>query len=79
MESSSEDAARWQRQFGSHVRGLREAASITQAALADAAQMHVTYLSGVERGKRNVSLINIVRLARALQMPPGDLLRGIDP
>lgn len=37
--------------------------------------MHWTYIGGIERGERNVSLVNIVRIAKALQMTPSDLLK----
>ena len=48
-------------------------------ALAEAAGMHFTYISSVEQGERNVSLENIVRLAAALGLDPGDLVRGLAP
>jgi transcriptional regulator with XRE-family HTH domain len=40
--------------------------------------MHRTYVSGIERGGRNVSLSNIVRLARALKVSPAELMREVD-
>ncbi len=64
--------------FGKRVRALREAAGISQEALASQAHMHRTYLSGVERGERNISLINIVKLARALNISTSQLVVGID-
>lgn len=39
--------------------------------------MHFTYVGSVERGERNISLVNIVRLAAALSVDPGELLRGL--
>jgi transcriptional regulator with XRE-family HTH domain len=39
--------------------------------------MHWTYVGSVERGRRNISLNNIVRLATALEVDPGELLRGL--
>jgi len=48
------------------VRSLRLARGMSQESLAEAAQLHVTYNSSLERGRRNVSLVNIDRLARAL-------------
>jgi transcriptional regulator with XRE-family HTH domain len=47
------------------VRSLRLACGLSQEPLAEAAQLHVTYISSLER-RRNVSLVNIDRLARAL-------------
>ncbi|OKJ16926.1 hypothetical protein AMK19_01950 [Kitasatospora sp. CB01950] len=60
--------------FGIRVRALREAAGLSQEALADAAQLHRTYVGSVERGERNISLINISRLAHALGVSPWYLL-----
>jgi transcriptional regulator with XRE-family HTH domain len=68
------DRARVQRRFGEAVRGRRERLGLSQEDLAHRAQMHPTYLSQIERGKRNLSLFNIVRLAEALELPPGRLL-----
>ncbi|WP_329367539.1 helix-turn-helix domain-containing protein [Streptomyces sp. NBC_00669] len=60
--------------FGSRVRKLREAHGLSQEELAEAAHLHRTYIGSVERGERNISLINIHRIARALRVPPGELL-----
>ena len=59
--------------FGAHVRQLRLARHLSQEQLAAGAGIHRTYLSGVERGARNPSLNNILRLARALSLHPSDL------
>jgi transcriptional regulator with XRE-family HTH domain len=72
-----EESRRWKRSFGYRVRLLREEAGLSQAALAEAAGLHPTYVSGIERGLRNVALVNIVGLARALTLDPADLLRGV--
>lgn len=55
--------------FGQRIRALREARGWSQEHLAGEASIHVTYLSGVERGKRNVSIDNIARIAQALRVP----------
>lgn len=52
--------------FGRRVRELREAQGISQEALAARADIHRTYLGGVERGERNLALNNVEKLARAL-------------
>ena len=59
--------------FGSRVRLLRKQAGLSQEGLAEAAGLHRTYVSSIERGQRNVGLDNIVRLARALQVEPRSL------
>ncbi len=64
--------------FGERLRELRAARQISQAELAHAAGLHPTYVSGIERGRRNVSLVNIVALARALGITPADLLTGFE-
>jgi transcriptional regulator with XRE-family HTH domain len=64
-------------QFGDQVRTLRKARGLSQEQLAERTGLHRTYIGGIERGERNVSLINIVRLANALEVSPSDLLQGI--
>jgi transcriptional regulator with XRE-family HTH domain len=71
------DAARVQRAFGDRVRAAREAAGLSQESLAELAGLHRTYAGSVERGERNLSLINIVRIASALGTDPSDLMRGL--
>jgi transcriptional regulator with XRE-family HTH domain len=60
--------------FGARLRDFRSAAGLSQAELAHRADLHPTYVSGIERGRRNVSLINIHALARALAVQPHTLL-----
>ena len=64
--------------FGATLRGFREAQALTQEALAERADLHTNYVSSVERGERNLSLHNIVRLAYALDMEVSVLLRPLD-
>ena len=59
--------------IGKHIRALRKQRGLTQEEVAHRAGMHVTYLSGVERGVRNPSLRNIRRIAEALEVSAGYL------
>lgn len=60
--------------FGSRLREIREGQGISQEKLADLASLHRTYVSSVERGKNNISLVNIERLAVALGVTLRDLM-----
>ena len=64
--------------FGFAVRVRREELGLTQEDLADKARIHRTYLSDIERGTRNVSLINIERVAAALSLPVSELFRLVE-
>ena len=55
--------------FGRQIRRLRTNIGETQEEIANRAAMHVTYLSGIERGLRNPSLTSIRALAEALEVP----------
>lgn len=66
-----------QEQFGSRVRDLRKRRGWTQEQLAEAAGRHWTYIGGIERGERNITLQVIADIARALDVDFKDLFRGI--
>ncbi len=59
--------------FGERLRQLRLARDWTQEELAARSGLHPTYVGGVERGERNVSLDNILKLARAMGEHPSAL------
>lgn len=63
--------------FGGNVRKLREGRKLSQEDLAEEADLHRTYIGGIERGERNVGVENVVRLAEALGVPPGRLFSGL--
>ena len=63
----------YQQAFGLRIRQLRDQQGYTQEELAHRAGIHVTYLSGIERGVRNPSLKSIRALARALGVRVGKL------
>ncbi|MBX3738919.1 MAG: helix-turn-helix transcriptional regulator [Candidatus Didemnitutus sp.] len=60
--------------LGKTVRELRVRAKKSQMALAEDTDLSLTYISEIERGKRSVSLDVLVKVARAFDMSPGDLL-----
>jgi len=62
-----------ERRFGRRIRELRERAGWPQERLAEACGLHRTYIGGIECGERNVSLVNIERIAKALGLPIVDL------
>jgi transcriptional regulator with XRE-family HTH domain len=63
-----------QKRFGMRVREIRKRKGLSQEALALACKLDRTYIGGVERGERNVSLVNIYRIAEGLGVKPGELL-----
>ena len=64
--------------FGQRVRELRQLAGFSQESLADKCGLDRTYIGGIERGERNVSLRNIGLIAHSLGICLSDLMRGVD-
>jgi transcriptional regulator with XRE-family HTH domain len=64
--------------FGARVRAERERLGISQEELADRAGLHRTYIGGVERGERNIGLLNLIRIARSLGVSSATLLSDLD-
>ncbi|MFA5997676.1 MAG: helix-turn-helix transcriptional regulator [Candidatus Paceibacterota bacterium] len=62
------------KKFGQNLKKRRTEKKISQEKLAFIANLHRTYISDVERGNRNISLINIEKIARALKLNLRDLL-----
>ena len=59
--------------FGKQVKKFRLSKSLSQEDLADLADLHWTYVSGIERGIRNISLKNIAKISKALEIKLKDL------
>lgn len=64
------------KQFGDNLRRLRKIKNLSQEQLAFDAQLDRSFVGQVERGERNLSLLNILRLADALGLPPEQLFLG---
>jgi transcriptional regulator with XRE-family HTH domain len=64
--------------FGLNVRKRREARQLTQEALAEKSGLHPTYVSGIERGVRNASLLIVARIAKGLGTTISELSRGVE-
>lgn len=60
--------------LGAAVRARRAALALSQEALADYAEIDRSHMGKIERGERNVTFLNIVRIAKAIQCKPSDLL-----
>ncbi len=63
--------------FGQRIRELRMAKGLSQEELAELATLHRNYIGGIERGERNLGLLNLVQLAHALSVKPAKLLDTI--
>lgn len=61
--------------FATRLRELRSLHHLTQEAFAERTGIHRTYIGGIERGKRNVTLATVERVADAFGLDPHDLLR----
>lgn len=65
------------KKFGDNARDLRKGKNLSQENLAEKAGLDPTYISGIERGVRNPSLVAIVQLMTALEVSPGELFGGL--
>lgn len=61
--------------FGQRLAEIRKAHGWSQEKLALESGLARSYLGGVERGQRNIAVLNILKLARTLECEPGDLLQ----
>jgi transcriptional regulator with XRE-family HTH domain len=71
--SGQTDADGQLKQLGEAIRARRKLRELTQEALADAAGIDRSHMGKIERGERNVTLLNIIRIAKALDTLPSTL------
>jgi transcriptional regulator with XRE-family HTH domain len=64
--------------FGEKVRSIRKEQQLSQDELADQCGLHRTYIGAVERGERNITLINAEKIANALQVSLSELVSRDD-
>lgn len=62
--------------LGAAIREQRIAVPLSQEALADSAEIDRSHMGKIERGERNVTFLNILRIAKALHCHPSDLLKN---
>lgn len=64
-----------QKKFGETLREIRKGKNLSQEDVANKSKLHRTYISDIERGARNVSLVNIEKIAKALKISLSDLVK----
>jgi transcriptional regulator with XRE-family HTH domain len=69
------DSEKILRDFGQKISAQRASNSLTQEQLAELAGLERSYISDIERGARNVGLVNIVKLAKALGVCPSEFFK----
>lgn len=65
--------------LGERVRRRRQELGLSQESLAAESDLHWTFIGQVERGQRNLSLHNLLKVAASLGVDPGELVRGLKP
>ena len=75
---ASKTDAELKRAFGEAVREFRTARGLSQERLAELAGIHRTYLGDVERGSRNIALVNMHRISAALGVPLSSLIAQME-
>jgi len=64
-------------ELGNNIRRIRNDLGFSQEHLAEKADLDRTYIGGIERGERNVTIISILKISRALECELADIVEGI--
>jgi transcriptional regulator with XRE-family HTH domain len=64
--------------LGEKIRHYRKSKGLSQEKLAELSDLHRTYIGGVERGERNISLLNLIYIARSLGVTLSEIVKDID-
>jgi len=70
----SKDEKTFLKQIGNRIKELRTEADLSQEKLSFASELDRTYIGSVERGERNISVLNLRKIAKAVKVNPTDLL-----
>ena len=62
--------------LGLKIRSVRLSLNLSQEELAEACGIHRTYVSSLERGERNISMLNLIKICKAINFPPEKILEG---
>jgi DNA-binding XRE family transcriptional regulator len=60
--------------FGDHLRNIRKSRNLSQEQLAEKVNLHRTYIGMIERGEKNITLLNIIKISNALGISPSKLM-----
>jgi transcriptional regulator with XRE-family HTH domain len=63
--------------FGNNIKKIRQLNNLSQEKLAEKANLHRTYIGMIERGEKNITLLNIVKIAKALNIKITELLKDL--
>ena len=77
MKKNSSKQHAYLKKVGLNIRQARNEKGMSQESLALAADLDRSYVGGVERGERNVSIVNLKKIADALKVPVFQLLKGL--
>jgi transcriptional regulator with XRE-family HTH domain len=74
--SGQTDSEKQLKRLGAAVRAARKALGLSQEALADATGIDRSHMGKIERGERNVTLLNVLKIAKALRQPASEVLKA---